>query len=547
MGEGLRACELLILKTIAETLNRSHELEPMLGEALEQLLRLTGLTTGWIFLVGDEPDYRCVADCNLPPALRRDGKAPMRRGICWCLGSYWEGRLEAATNIIECKRLEDAVRRRWGDTWGITHHATVPLSAGGRRFGLLNVAAPGKERFGEEELALLQAVALQLGTAIARVQLYRAQRRRAELLAQVQAASRRLMAVADADRLPEEAVRQAAAFGWPGAVLLLREGGELWLRAVSTGRRVRAARVRYPLHEAGPAGRALAEGCAVAVRDAAREPGMGPPPGWPAYRSALAVPWYRQGEPAGVLAALSPGRASFDEVDREALEALAAHVALALENAHLHRRGQELARAEERQRLARDLHDAVSQRLFAIALTARAAREVLPERPEEAALAVERVLELAQGAQREMRALIWQLRPAGLDGGLLDALRRYGEALGLRVKVSGDAAGGLPPHVEEALWRVGQEALSNVRKHAGTGRAEVRLRREGAGIALEVRDRGCGFDAAAVPAGALGLRGMRERAQALGGRLLVTSRPGRGTAVRVWLPCPGAAGTTGPR
>lgn len=536
MSQSLQPRELLILKTIAETLNRGTELEPMLEEALARLLELTGLQAGWIFLVGPEPEYACVADRNLPPALCRDGKRPMREGVCWCLASYWEGRLQHATNIIECKRLEDAVAQGWGDTRGLTHHATVPLTAGGTRFGLLNVGAPGKVRFGERELALLQAVALQMGTAIERVRLYQAQRRRAEAFVRAGEVQRRLAAVLDPEELAREAVRQvAAAFGWPVVALFLREGGDLSLRALWDGDRVRTAWRRVPAARAGLAGRALGAGGAVRVDDVEREPALRAPRGCPAYRAALAAPLCLPGRVAGVLLAGSPQPRAFDGVDAEVLEAVAAHVALALENARLDRRRQELARLEERQRLARELHDAASQQLFALTLAARAARDLLPPAARDAAAALDRVLELAQAAQREMRALIWQLRPADLEGGLLAALARHAGTLGLAVEACAEGVAELPPQVEAALWRIGQEALQNVRKHAGVEQARVLLRVRAGEAVLEVADAGRGFTPGRV-AGSLGLVSMRERAEALGGTLEVESRPGRGTRVRARIP-----------
>lgn len=175
MAKTFENSDLLTLKVIAETLNRSNDLHDMLQSVLEKLLDVTGLTTGWIFLVDQKPEYTFVASHNLPPALSRKNKKPMCHGVCFCLSDYWRGRLNEPVNVIECKRLEDAKKYHWGDRCGLTHHATVPLAAGGERFGILNVAAPNKEHFNEQELTLLQSVAYQIGTAVKRIRLSRQQ------------------------------------------------------------------------------------------------------------------------------------------------------------------------------------------------------------------------------------------------------------------------------------------------------------------------------------------------------------------------------------
>lgn len=124
--------EMYTLKTIAETLNTSNDLNLMLDTVLGKLLELTGLTTGWVFLINNQGEYSCIADYSLPPALLHHDKEPMRCGSCWCVNRFRDGRLDNAVNIINCKRLEDAVDHQWGDTRDITHHATVPLRSGRR-------------------------------------------------------------------------------------------------------------------------------------------------------------------------------------------------------------------------------------------------------------------------------------------------------------------------------------------------------------------------------------------------------------------------------
>ena len=210
-------------------------------------------------------------------------------------------------------------------------------------------------------------------------------------------------------------------------------------------------------------------------------------------------------------------------------------------------RRRELERAsEERQRIARDLHDSVSQSLFSMTLHARTAERALRQTGQRAYDAVARELgqvgELSRTALAEMRALIFELRPGSLaEEGLVAALRRHAEALsareGLPIEVSGPSER-LPVSAptEEHLYRLGQEALANVSKHAAATRATVAVTNDGENVGLEVRDNGHGFDPDATYAGHLGLTTMRSRAGEMGAQMTIDSTPGRGTLLRVQLP-----------
>ncbi len=165
------------LKEIAELLNEATNLQKMLEKVLHTLLQVMNLQTGWIFFIDEKGTHRMLVDTNLPPALTWKEKKPMCEGDCWCINRFVNGRLEKATNIIECKRIEDAIEYNWGETEEITHHATIPLRAGAKKFGLLNVASPHKTHFSEEELALLEAIAFQIGTTIQRIRLVEKERK----------------------------------------------------------------------------------------------------------------------------------------------------------------------------------------------------------------------------------------------------------------------------------------------------------------------------------------------------------------------------------
>jgi signal transduction histidine kinase len=204
---------------------------------------------------------------------------------------------------------------------------------------------------------------------------------------------------------------------------------------------------------------------------------------------------------------------------------------------------EELAATEERNRLARDLHDSVTQTVFSITLTSRSARILLGRETERAAEQIDQIHELAQNALSELRALIKQLRPRTVaEQGLVPALRRHlaerqaRDGLTVDLRVEGERR--LPPRTEEALFRVVQEALNNVVKHAQTDKAEVTVCLEREPVSLLIEDHGVGFDPDRVDSGAehLGLISMHERVEGLDGRLTVASRPQDGTRISVHVP-----------
>ncbi|QKS46391.1 GAF domain-containing sensor histidine kinase [Paenibacillus cellulosilyticus] len=549
-----RVHEMVLLKAIAETLNQSHELSSMLHSVLEKLLELTGLTTGWIFLSDRYMDFRCVAEQNLPPALTGNNGKRMNHGSCWCLDRYWDGRLVNAINILNCKRLEDAVTFRWGDTQGITHHATVPLRTGKELVGLLNVAAPGKVHFTDEELALLQSVAFQMGSAIERIHLYAAEQRRAEMFARLDEFSRALTGRTGgcSDLVP---VAKAALhligehFQWPIAALYESTGDKLSLRSTYLCDESFELTERMTLEQAGWLGEAVTNRRlrTVAAEEAAlllvRETGDGKRRPSTKLAKAAAIPLPFGDIGYSVLVIGSTKRDDLKAEDRPILEALAEHIAGALESTLLADHRKELTRIEERNKLARDLHDSVSQLLFSLSMTSRGVESLLtgPEPDTEAALAAVRDLQsLSQSALKEMRSLILQLRPSELQAGLVTALREYGERLGLRIHTQLDGVRTLPRPIEDALWRIGQEALNNVSKHAGTTSADVTLMITSQEVTLQISDKGKGMPEGSPKlrgtATSIGLSTMRERAEALGGTISISRRHSGGTAVEVTIP-----------
>ncbi len=228
-----------------------------------------------------------------------------------------------------------------------------------------------------------------------------------------------------------------------------------------------------------------------------------------------------------------------NHADGAVLEAVAEHIAIAMENARLEEVRLDLARLEERNRLARDLHDSVSQMLFSISMTAKGVESLLEgQNLDTAKNAVKDMQALSRDALKEMRALIVQLRPAGVERGIVTALAEYGTRLGLQVNGQMTCTVTLTHTAEEALWRIGQEALNNVSKHAGTSKVDVTLGVQSDDILLTITDFGRGMKRRGAAAGqeSFGLSNMRERAEMLGGRFRLHSKTGKGTSVEVMLP-----------
>jgi two-component system NarL family sensor kinase len=537
MSPELRVSELMTLKTIAETLNQCSDLDTMLQTVLEKLLELTGLQAGWIFRVDRFPHFACLADHALPPGLVRDDKAPMKRGTCWCLDRFWDGRLKHAVNILNCKRLEDAVDYAWGDTNGISHHATIPLWAGDRMFGILNVAAPGKLHFSDEELALLQSVAYQIGTAVERTQLYQVEQKRAERFSRLGEMTRYFANVLETEQIARQSVeRICRTFDWPAAAAFIQDQEKLFLRVSYVNGTLDTRGKAFTLKAAGAAGQAFKERKIVAFNEAAEEAKGKKTVPFPWAQSGIAVPVMLRKEPIGVFFVASEQPNYFDSVDVEVLNAYVDHLSLAYENARLYEQRKELARSEERNRLARDLHDSVSQMLFSLQLTARGLEGLLSNADPLALSALKDIQMLSQNALTEMRSLIMQLRPQGLEKGLVTGLTRYAESIGLELTSKVEGMKDVPGTVEEALWRIGQEALNNVRKHAGTRQAELRLESREGEIVMTVIDKGRGYCKEKRQAGNFGLSTMRERAAALGGFFAISGGRGKGTVVKVRIP-----------
>nr|WP_238345323.1 histidine kinase [Actinopolymorpha cephalotaxi] len=250
----------------------------------------------------------------------------------------------------------------------------------------------------------------------------------------------------------------------------------------------------------------------------------------------VCVPLMSRDVVLGVLCCLCPAGSYPGRRDLAYLSMVAGKAAMTVDSSHLVASAQEKAAQEERQRLARELHDSVSQALYGIALGARTARESIGQEPERIDQPLAYVLQLAEAGLADMRALIFELRPQALaEEGLVAALGKQLAAFRVRHGVRTRAVLGNEPagafKVKQTLYRIAQEALQNAAKHADAKNVLVRLDASPTALTLEVADDGVGFDPGASYPGHLGLRSMRERIAELGGTLEIHSAPGEGTRI----------------
>jgi signal transduction histidine kinase len=347
------------------------------------------------------------------------------------------------------------------------------------------------------------------------------------------------------DRARELAEARYAALGIP-------DGGGGFRRFLVSGMSSELVAAMGPLPRThGMLGAMLETDGAYLTDDIHRDPRFR---GWwprahPDMRSFLGVPILA---PEGVIGAFylteKETAPTFDAHDRELIELLASHAAIAITNARLYERSRELSILSERNRLALELHDVVSQKLFSLNLAAEAAATLLDRGPDEARPQLERVRDLARDALAELRSLIFGLRPAelerdGLDGVLRKEATMLQRVHGVKVRVDSD---GETPHLEPAcageVLRIVEEALHNAVRHAEAETVTVHLSGGEHALRIEVADDGIGFDPTdpELRSHHLGLTSMEERARELGGRLTLAASPGSGTVVSLEVPVNGA-------
>lgn len=329
-----------------------------------------------------------------------------------------------------------------------------------------------------------------------------------------------------------------------GLIHLLDEAGETLHLAAQQGTPSNiSAHIDGVRLGSGLAGRVIERGEPLMVPDLAADPRVPHVTHEEGTHTYAAVPMRAGGRALGVLSVCRERERQFSVEEVALLTSIADHVAVAVENARLYEQTQETATLKERQRVARELYDSVVQSLYCLTLLAGGWRRMAEAGElEDLKEPLTELGDTAQQALKEMRLLVHELRPSVLEEEeLVGTLQRRLDAVegraGVKARLLVEGAFDLPTAVEEELYHIAQEALNNALKHAAATSVTVAIRAEDGWLVLEVQDDGRGFNPNTVSSyGGMGLINMRERAERLGGSLVVESTPGAGTRVDVRIP-----------
>ncbi len=452
---------------------------------------------------------------------------------------------------------------------GLVSVITVPLVAKDRLTGSMSLSCMRPRTLAPEEAGLLIALGRQIGVGIENARLYeREQDRRdeAERRRRVAEGLREILSVLNSGQSLQETLDLIA---WQACHVLGADGAALMRLNVEDG--IMVPQAHHGLTEPFvsnlrirtgqvASGRALAQGTPVLVSDTAAfleilRANDELPATMPLavveeivtiFKALLTVPVFIGDRAYGTLSLYYHESRAFDQEDIELVQTMADQAALAIEAARLREQAKTSAATEERNRLARELHDSVTQNLYSVTLYAEAAARLLAVgQAEQAADHLRNLRDTSQEALREMRLLIFELRPMdlqkmGLAGAIQARLQAVETRGGIQAQLlqEGVEYAPLVSHtVQEELYHIAQEALNNTLKHSHAGRVVVSLTYGPRVTQLRVRDDGVGFELeAAAEAGGLGLRGMRERVQRIDGCLTIESAPGQGATIIVDAP-----------
>ncbi len=536
-----RTAQLETIRQVGLQLSAELELETLLRTIVVRAVELLHVDGGVLYLYRPDRDLlEAVVEIgdSPAPAGRLVTKGEGIAGAAWASGqpARVTEEPEPATGVSGVGRGQGAV-------------AAVPFRWGDEFLGVILAGRKAATPIGEADVEALELVAAQAAIAIrnARVVAQEAnQRRRAEALTQATAVLASTLDLEELLRRLLSAVLAAIPSADRGAVLLLDKAGERLVARVQVGYAfLRAGETAFARDE-NPLLWDTLEGRSVLVPDV-----LGGTSGFvplatevrPA-QSAVVAPLRYRGGPIGVVVLTSLARKSaFGLHDLELLSAFAAQAAVAVENARLYEDAQGKAVLEERQRLARALHDSVTQSLYSLTLfTQTAQRRASAGDMERVQENLRQISETAAQSLKDMRLLVYELRRTDLEKiGLVAALQQRLNSVekraGMDARLDAPEHLDLPAWAEEALYSIASEALNNSLKHAGASAMQVRVQSVDGRVDLQITDNGLGFDViAARVSGGLGLTSMQERTEQAGGTLIIETGAGKGTTVKVSMP-----------
>jgi GAF domain-containing protein len=525
-------------------------------ELLEETVRLVNEVLGYYLVAiglveGDELVVKAGAGPHWDDPGFRPPRITVGDGI-----SGWVARVGKPLLVPDVSRepryllLADAIETR--------SELAVPLRTKTDIIGVLDVQSDQPNAFDEGDLVVLQSLADLTAIALEEARLFDEEQRRAEQFRVISEVGTRITSILTIDELLHEIVRLIKdTLGYYHTAIGLIEGDELVIKA-GVGAHWDDAQhqpSRLRVGQKGITAWVAATGEPLLVPDVNQDARYLLLPESPEIRSEVAVPLKTTTGIIGVLDVQSAQLNAFDDSDLVVLKSVAHQAAIAIENARLYEQAQQAAVLEERSRLARDLHDAVTQTLFSASLIGEVLPSLWESDQREGRQLLKELRQLTRGALAEMRTLLLELRPTALAETSLDELlRQLGEAVtgrsGVSVTVAAQGEGDLPPDVHVALYRIAQEALNNVVKHSRASHVEVTFRcyepdggGRGASVHLSIVDNGRGFDRSHVAADRLGLGIMRERAESVGAPLEIETQAGEGTRVSVvWRATEGDSG-----
>jgi signal transduction histidine kinase len=547
-----REREALALYEVARLVPGSTlELQPLLGLILDQLKTIVEYDAAAVVLL-DQRDDPVVFDYRGPvPRVKAVGfriPKPSRMGqvlqeVSRQREPVFIRKLGGPSPFAQV--LTDSGVKIPSDALKDYTGVAVPLIVKGRVIGAQILMREHPGLYSERESGLAMIFAQQAAVAIENARLYGEVRERLNQMVGLQKLGATLLQEHDFDRLLHGiSVQLQRLTGAEGVALaLLDDDGESFELRTAVGPDAEARTgARVPV-DGSLIGEAVRTNRAQRSDDAQNDPrGYKPVLVPSSTRSILTVPMRTRQRIVGAMSIYNKqGLPRFSERDAEIATLFAQQAAVAIENARLYEEVRGKAALEERQRLARELHDSVSQALFGITLNAASADELFEVAPQRSRELVRDVLKLADAGLTELRALIFELRPESLEReGLVGALDRQVAAVrarhGLDVSMKLGDEPDLSQPAKEALYRVAQEALQNAVKHARAQTISLVLESGGSQAVLMVTDDGRGFDPLQDFPGHLGLQSMRERATNVGGSVDIDSAPGEGTRLRARVP-----------